>query len=71
MTAMKYKMSKQVKARTVSCIVLHYLRKTKVVKVGACACSVIGGLMTNALDLTVMIMNMPIHFADNILMYKS
>ena len=63
-------MSKQVNARTVACTVMDYLRKTKMLKVGACACSVIGGLMTKALDLTVMIINMPVHFADNILMYN-
>ena len=59
------------KASTVAYIKMDFLRKTKVVKVGACVCSVIGGLMTNALDLTVMMMNMPAYFADNILMYGS
>ena len=63
-------MSKQVNTRTVACIVMDYLLKTKMVKVGACVCSVIGGLITNALYLTVM-MNMPVHFADNVLMYRS
>ena len=42
------------------------------VKVGACVIggSVIGGFMTNELDLIVMMKNMPVHFADNILMYR-
>ena len=71
MTAIKKRMSKQLKARAVACIVMDYLRKTKMVKVGVCVCSVIGGLMTNALDLIVMMMNMPVYFADNMLMYKS
>ena len=65
------------------CIVMDYLRKTKMVNVGACKCSVIGGLMMNALDLrffqssavmmmiTVMMINMPVHFRDNMLMYRS
>ena len=35
---------------------------------GACLCSVLGGLMTNVLDLTVVMMNMHVHFEDNILM---
>ena len=70
MTAIKKKMKKQVKARTVACIVMDYLRKTKMVKVGACVCSVIGGLMTNAQDLTVMMMNVPMHFVDNILRHN-
>ena len=43
----------------------------KMVKAGACVCPVIGGLMTNALVLTVMMMNMPVHFADNVVMYRS
>ena len=60
-------MSKQVKARTVACIVMDYLRKTKMVKVVVCVSSAIGGLMTIALDLPVMMINMRVHFADNIL----
>ena len=71
MRAITQKMSMQVKARIVACIVIDYLLKTKMVKVSACVCSVIGGLMTNALNLTVMMMNISIHFADNILMYRT
>ena len=63
--------SKQVKARTVACSIMDYLRKTKMMKVGICIFSVTGGLMTNALNLTVMMMNMPVHFENNILMYRS
>ena len=71
MIAIKQKMIKQVKARTFACIVMDYLRKTKMMNVAACVCSVIGGLMTNALDLAVMMMTMPVHFADSIMMYRS
>ena len=71
MTAIKQQMSMQVKARTVASIVKDYLQKIKIVKIDACVYSVIGGLVTNALDLTVMMMNMSVHFADNILMYRS
>ena len=71
MTAIKQRMSKQMNARTVACIVMDYLQKTKMAKVGVCVYSVIGGLLKNALHLTVMMMNLRVHFVDNILMYRS
>ena len=51
MAAIKQKMSKQVKTRKVACIVMGYLWKTKMVKVGVCILSALGELMTNCAEL--------------------